>query len=341
MKRSPLTLQDVSAHRSVLYGFAALWILFHHTTLSFSGGGLSRALRWIQYNGACGVDMFVLLTGFGLYRSMNRDSRVGAFYLRRLERVALPAFVVSAVAFGLTAGSFGSYVCELLQFPYWLGVYTFWYVPFILTMYLVYPLIHRIQRSRPKLLWALFAAFLVFAWFANRYLLGNSLDRRNLGLLRIPLFLLGCILAPRFDRAERIPRWVLPGCLALYAAVTAVNGMLPAEDRFLRGVSYAFLAAALIVGLTYLARLCTCGRVRRLVYRCFAFCGGLSLEIYLLFAPIGTALSDAKSAIGNPSVLKLNLVAAVFTILLAVALRWFCELLVRQFSAVTVPEKGN
>lgn len=340
MKRSPLTLRDVSAHRSVLYGFAALWILFHHTPLAFSGRGLSRVLGWIQHHGSCGVDMFLLLTGFGLYRSLNRDPRVGAFYLRRLERVALPASVATAIYLGLVRSSSTLvYVCSMLIFPFWLGVPGYWYVAFILVMYLIYPLIYRLQRSRPGMLWVLFVMAVAFAWLGDRYVGVDQLSTRELGVLRIPIFLLGCILAPRVDRGEGIPKWALPVCLAGFVGLTLLSGRPPEEDLFLRAMSYGFLAPALILVLTWLARLCTRGSVGRFVYRCFAFCGGISLEIYLLFQTINIALRKGRAAIGNPSPLKLNLTAAILTILLAVVLQWLCRLIARQFREVTIPKQ--
>lgn len=67
MKRSAhLTWLDVSRHRPVLYGFAALWIVFFHMECKVPAAGLLLPVSVFQSIGACGVEMFVLLTGPGL-----------------------------------------------------------------------------------------------------------------------------------------------------------------------------------------------------------------------------------------------------------------------------------
>lgn len=88
-----LHFQDISAHRQFLYGISALWILFFHMNAELPMHGGFRILRLIQSAGNCGVEIFLLLTGYGLYASLNRNSNVLRFYRRRLARVLLPALV--------------------------------------------------------------------------------------------------------------------------------------------------------------------------------------------------------------------------------------------------------
>ena len=67
------------------------------------------------------MEVFLLLTGFGLYRSLQRDPRIGAFYSRQFERVFLPAFVVVAVYYGLKDTGVLRYLSQLTLFGYWIG----------------------------------------------------------------------------------------------------------------------------------------------------------------------------------------------------------------------------
>lgn len=203
-KPAKLTWLDVSRHRQVLYGFAALWIAFFHMQFKVPASGLLLPVSIFQRLGACGVEMFVLLTGPGLYRSMQRDPNALHFYRKRFARVFLPAVIVGLIYFGFLPGSLRSWLARSLYFPYWLGVDTLWYVAFILTMYLLYPLVYYIQKKRPSVLWALILITAAGAFVAsNVYTRWTSICLR--GVARFPVFLLSCALAPRLERDMSFP----------------------------------------------------------------------------------------------------------------------------------------
>ncbi len=151
MKRHEISLGALSRHRALLYGFAAAWILLFHMHFQIPNHPALIPLQWFKASGNAGVEMFLLLSGFGLYGSMSRDGSVLSFYRRRFSRVFLPSFIVVAVYYGLIATSSSSYVLKLTILPYWLGMRMFWYPPFILGMYLLYPLIFHLQKRCPRL----------------------------------------------------------------------------------------------------------------------------------------------------------------------------------------------
>lgn len=330
-----VTFQEISAHRSVLYGFAALWILFLHMEAALPGTVWLWPVAWFKSAGACGVEVFLLLTGFGLYRSLQRDPRIGAFYRRRFERVFLPAFVVVAVYYGLKDTGALRYLSQLTLFGYWIGRPVPWYAPFILTMYLIYPAIYRIQARHPRALWALLAASLGLSFIVAQEIVWVPQDCQR-AFTRIPVFLAGCMLAPKLEKRARIPGWMLPASLAACAAAAFGFARIGLINYFSRSIVYFLLAIFMILLVTMVARGLTRFGAGRGVYRCLALCGQVSLEIYLLF---GRLLPGIQAVCDGASAWKINLTAAIFTLLLAFPLRWFCELLVRQFRAVTVPEQ--
>ena len=124
--------------------------------------------------------------------------------------------------------------------------------------------------------------------------------------------------------------------LAACAAAAFGFARLGLIDYFSRSIVYVLLAIFMILLVTMIARGLTRSGAGRGVYRCLALCGQVSLEIYLLF---GRLLPGIQAVCEGASAWKINLTAAIFTLLLAFLLRWFCELLVRQFRAVTVPEQ--
>ena len=333
MNRRGISLGALSRHRALLYGFAAAWILLFHMHFQFPEHPALLPLRWFKFAGNAGVEMFLLLSGFGLYGSMSRDGSVLSFYRRRFSRVFLPSFIVVAVYYGLVATGSASYALKLTILPYWLGMGMMWYPAFILAMYLVYPLIFRLQKRCPKAVAALWILSYALP-FAVQAVLPGYVGGVERAWTRIPAFLLGCVLAPKVQKDEKVSLWWLLPLAAAYVGLT-MTGRWP-----LTRYALTFSAAFMILLLVWIAPWLTRGVIRRTVYRCLAFLGGVSLEAYLIQLRIDSALSSLPVyASGENGWVKQDLFALILTILLAVALQKFCDLLRRQFAQTKVPEE--
>ena len=331
MKRT-IALQEISRHRAWLYGFAAAWIFFFHMMFVLPEHPALEPLRWLKAHGNSGVDMFVLLSAMGLYRSLQKDGSVLHFYQRRLLRVYLPMFLVTAIYYGFKFSGTGQYLKKLLVFPFWLGVDSFWFAPFILTMYLIYPLLYRLQQRSPLLLLIPLVLALVFPAAAKSFAYGWT-EHCERALTRIPAFIIGCMLAPWLHSDRKIPLWTLLLPLVAYAALCRIP--LWPISRYV----CCFLAAFVILALTAIAPLFTCGRLRRFVYRCMAFLGGISLEVYLIQVRLASFLMNYPLyASGKESLYKMELFNTIASILLATLLQALCSLLIRRFEAVPIPD---
>lgn len=342
---SSMTLGRVCRHRQLLYGFAALAIMIFHMEAQVETFGLPRgitaALTYLKNLGCCGVEMFLLLSGFGLYRSLERNPSVRRFYLRRVLRVFVPAFIVGSIYFGLVERDLLDYFAAITFLPcaFWKG--SFWFVGFILAMYLIYPLIYRLQRKFPCALWILFALSIAFT-FASEYLPIISEPAFLRAMSRIPVFLLGCILAPRAVGDAPVPRWVLPASAASGIAILVAMVVIGDTKRFyaMRALAFIPMAIAGILLLTHAAgALSRRGAVSRALYRFLALCGSVSLEIYLLYGRLRelfAAFGSYRQPVWGP--VRLDLAAAFATLLLALVLRRLTELVIRSFREVRVPE---
>ena len=90
MKRQT-NLNVISQERSGVFGLAILWIMLFHSSLRFDW----PPLHLIKATGYCGVDVFLFLSGIGLYYSMENDPSPAHFYKKRALRVLLPYAVVA------------------------------------------------------------------------------------------------------------------------------------------------------------------------------------------------------------------------------------------------------
>ena len=95
MKRITSKLSDV---RGELFGFSIITIILFHfcEDVEKAGfGGAATAMTKINnlVLGSSGVEIFLFLSGMGLFYSLSGDPRLSSFYRKRLRRV-LPAYLV-------------------------------------------------------------------------------------------------------------------------------------------------------------------------------------------------------------------------------------------------------
>lgn len=137
----------VSEYRTSLMGFAMLWIMLYHIGIDIS------YLNPLTRSGYLGVDIFIFLSSYGLYYSMkNNKTSIINFYKKRLIRILPTYYIVLILMFiisGVSAGSLD--FNKLLQdvsfigffFPCLKWSYFLWYIPAIIFLYFLFPLLFR------------------------------------------------------------------------------------------------------------------------------------------------------------------------------------------------------
>lgn len=170
----------LSNGRSYLMGVAILLVIFHHMSLPTT----SPIITFIKINGGIGVDLFFILSGFGLVNSYGNNS-TKKFFLNRLIRI-IPFYALIVVFFNLLHGDF-NIIVVLLQIStigYWIGYEVEWYVPVLLLLYLLFPIYYRLCV---KCKWG--SLFIIIGLYFLLYLLPSE---SNFQVIRsLPIFLLG------------------------------------------------------------------------------------------------------------------------------------------------------
>lgn len=189
----------ISEYRTALMGVATVLVLLIHGNEFLWPKQLGFALKLVS-EGSVGVDVFLFLSGIGLFFSMNKDTSILKFYKRRFERI-IPIYLLIAVplyailVFVLNSGSFFDYIFQISSFTYWYpnnnSFGEVWYVSFIIPLYLVYPLIYLSTQKNRKL----FIVLIIFS-FAVKVLLiyCNPVyyEQIELAVSRLPIFIIGC-----------------------------------------------------------------------------------------------------------------------------------------------------
>lgn len=135
-----LTYGALSKYRGFLMGFAILWVMYFHIPLKFA-----TEVGWFIHRiGFYGVDIFLFLSGLGVYYSLTKRPNVLRFYKARLIRI-LPAYIIVACAsyclLRLDRAGALDFFYYISGIGYWTRHARFdWYIPTQLAFYLITPM---------------------------------------------------------------------------------------------------------------------------------------------------------------------------------------------------------
>ena len=306
-------LFTVSEARGVLFGIATLWIgLFHSDYLTLAQYTDNQffidVFGTFRGMGNIGVDMFLFLSGVGLFFSYTKDNRFGQFLKKRFMRVLPTALLIGIFYFSFryATGRYNSGITHYLSrisFTYFFfkGERVFWFISLILVLYFVFPIFYKIiERFR---LWGMLGiiAVTVLGTFLVRWVAPGFYAYWEIALCRVPSFVVG-IWAGKFvmEKKEISRKWLL----VLLAAAVALTALLcsytPIMKSLISGYNkdiepryiffYRYVGAALAIVLTLLLSY-VCASLRHkgrgnILRNFFEFVGLYSMEYYMIYLNI-------------------------------------------------------
>lgn len=311
--RKTFNLFTISEARGVLFGIATLWIgLFHSDYLTLAqytdNQFLIDLFGTFRGLGNIGVDMFLFLSGVGLYFSYTKDSRFGRFLKKRFMRV-LPTALLIAIfyfSFRYATGRYNSgflHYASRVSFTYFFfkGERVFWFISLILVLYLVFPIFYKIiERFR---LWGMLGtiAVVVIGTFAVRFIAPGFYRYWEIALCRVPSFVIG-IWAGRFimEKKEISRNWLwafLAAAIGLTALITSytpiMKSLIPGYNKDIEPMYiffYRYVGSVLaIVLVVLLSFVCTSLRHKgraNILRNFFEFVGLYSMEYYMIYLNI-------------------------------------------------------
>ena len=286
MKIPSIELANISRFRAEQMGAAMLFVILFHVALDRGDPfyGLRRC-------GNVGVDIFLFLSGVGLWFSWVKTPDVLRFYRRRLLRI-VPTWIVVATAFYLPdylgARRFSHSIVDLIgditvNWDFWLhDELTFWYVPAIMALYLVAPWYMRLVQSRPVYRWL---PLLMVIWCVMvQWVLPihHAVGHIEIFWSRVPIFFIGINFGEMVRTHRQLPSeavWLLlvtflmtfGTCLYLEQVR---HGQFP---LFVERMLYIPFTVCTVLVMNRIFR-----RTTQWVNRLFRFVGALSLEAYLI-----------------------------------------------------------
>ena len=188
-----LHLSDISKYRSELMGWAILWIMMLHFTFT-----QIKPLGFMAQYGFAGVDIFMMLSGLGLFFSLEKNNDIGLYYRRRFLRIFPTYFILGVFAsIFLFKDTVLSYLFRYSTIGFWInGPYWEWYVPSIVSLYITAPFLKKMIDRGYLLLIVFFSVLVVvISYFVVVNELVGAKDPHFFLLYRIPAFILGMICA--------------------------------------------------------------------------------------------------------------------------------------------------
>lgn len=285
MRDLRVKINAVNSVRAELMGLATLLVLLNHSK-TFEWYGRLGILKKLFSEGGVGVDIFLLLSGIGMYYSFAKGEDKSGFYKRRFLRI-IPIYLPLAIIFLAILEYWGkfhlaNYILRVTTASYWIngdGIY--WYVSYILIFYLLYPFIYKYLLKgdvNPFLPIALmFAVEAVVLIFFNQYYV-----KTQLALSRLPITIWACYLG-KYAYEEK--------------EVKAISiGALLVPFMILRGFRIAFVPETYEALVTFLVKTANMFLIIFFVYFYYGmrnmifswiknvlqFFGKYSLEIYLI-----------------------------------------------------------
>ena len=286
-----------------------------------------KVINAVLRSGYAGVDVFLFLSGIGLYYSYKKEPDFRKFYKKRLMRVFLPYFFIGgafwAFADLVLKRDFLLFLKDVTIISFWKdGTTRVWYVGLILLLYAVFPLIwsfvyrkEEVKNGRIGILIACVVCMnaVVSVWFPEWY------DKVEIALTRIPVFLIGIGTAQRvWDmRAVRGREIVVLAMLLSLKIPMNLYGIKGVYQRYWCAV----LAVSLCLAFSILLEMCDRNKVLCKLKRALVPIGTWSLELYIVHVWVRRFLmkSESSYAAGIFGIFLLVVISAFLTWLAVLA----------------------
>ena len=332
--------RKISEYRTPLMGVAMICVFLFHSM----GHWMPTCIYNVVKKGDVGVDVFLFLSAIGLTYSISKNPSVIAFYERRVLRI-MPTywFVMTAVylfVYVMTAAhimpddyypiprSLWQIVQAYTTLGYWVknGIYYLWYIPAILLLYLVFPLVHRLFAScRWMYIMVLVPGAVIafchpdIAWYHNCL------------LYRVGIFFWGGIFAIEFlQRGRNVNRWGVyaVGVLSFLFYIVRQEMGGSSFNRMTEEILFFIALPCILVCVTESFRV-------RCLKTFASFVGKLSLEFYL----IHEFVMRFMETISNVIITMSPLVQKIATFIVALGLAYLTKLIVSKMIALFSTKK--
>lgn len=266
-----INIKDISTYRSQLMGWAILWIMMLHFTFN-----QIKPLGFIAQYGFAGVEIFIFVSGFGLFFTLDKNNSTIHFYSKRLLRIYPTYYILGILAsLILFHDSILDYLFRYTTIGFWTNsIFWEWYIPSLIALYIIAPLLkYAINKG-----WFFLLGLITMFCLVLSYLLidkENILNREHFFLLyRIPAFIFGMICA-YWMKKDMSGKYFI---YILLAGVPFFVLLFPLHHQI---YNYKYFSLIFLLP-TFLLFFLTISKYLKIFNTIMSLIGNASLEIYLI-----------------------------------------------------------
>ena len=247
---------------------------------------VSFAISKIVWIGACGVEIFLFLSGIGLYFSFTKNSDLKTFYAKRLIAILIPYLIIATPYllwqnFIYTDRGFMWFLADLsLSTTFTQFNRQSWYVALILVMYVVFPLFYWFMKKRSAVKFIILEAFFCALPLVVQILNRSFFDSVQVALTRIPTFILG-VYCGRFvyenKKMKFFPILVSLTLAAVIAVKYIMTYKLNVSATVIVRYEKSLIMLLILTAMTYILDKFTLKKTKIFL----AFLAPMTLELYL------------------------------------------------------------
>lgn len=284
LKIKDIELANISRYRGELMGMAMIFIILFHI-------GLPRNDMFfgLRRMGNVGVDMFLFLSGIGLWFSWAKHPNVKRFFKRRYLRI-YPAWLIIACLYYIPRFHGGGIMAWIdlvgditINWDFWLhDELTFWYIPATMMLYIFAPPYMELIKRHPVYRWL--PVVMIMWCILVQYVtpIHHAVGHLEIFWSRVPIFFIGINMGEMVRKKETLDGMSIWMIIILFVATLASSIFLEQQKHgqfplYIERMLYIPLTITSILLLNRVFR-----RTPKWFNNAFKFVGALSLESYLI-----------------------------------------------------------
>lgn len=325
----------LSRFRNEIFGASIILIIIYHFFENVEISNLQGIIKKMAsaYNGligSIGVDIFLFLSGMGLYFSFKKNNDIKQFYSRRFKRILVPYIIWGSIYWVVKDIVILKLGVDRLLFDFTLLSFWFegnrnlWFIAFIMLMYVIFPYVYNyfygdnVNNELKNRRFVLSLAIYFIMTILLKLSVPSLMQNIGIAVYRFPVFVTGIFFAEYiFDKrrfTESTRRLVICGFLIKITSVLLILFRIPITRFIPEPYINLLYSISLMIMLAYLFKMVD----SEIVHRVAIFFGGLSLELYMTHVNIRRVMNMAK----RPTYSKKNYLVCIFlAIILSIMLK--------------------
>ena len=294
---------DISKYREELFGLAIISIMVSHyfenvSQATYVDMTILKIVARI-YNGSIGsvgVDIFLFLSGFGIYYSLMKKPFLLDFYYKRTLRVIVPYLVLGGIFWIIRdliilQESILRFLYDYSLLSFWgEGERAYWYISLICILYLVSPLVYSYGKKGMVIASIISLVFSIGIYFISLEIFYQI----EIAILRIPIYFIGMYCAELACDDKEVNIKVFGGGAVVSISLKVITGYMDFLFARLFNTPYAI---ALIFFYICLRKLM---KEENIIKKVLVLIGHYSLELYIVHVGVRAIMGTTGMQLARP-----------------------------------------